>query len=164
MIHRCGQAGPPSAAGPMVAPLPQQRWHGLQQEPDYVIISAVGGAQTKPQREVGGRCWLSGVAVQNLSSESCSWTWAPLYVHVWHSWRPFCSEFSHSLCLLGICCEYVILDNWLGTISQHLFFFCKSGTESILSKNSREGNKSKWEEWGSASYNNMYYTVSDFSS
>lgn len=33
---------------------PQQWWHGLQQEHDYVIISAVGRAQTKPQRE--GRC------------------------------------------------------------------------------------------------------------
>lgn len=49
MIHRCGRSGP--RQGPTVAPLPPRRWHGPQQERDYVTTSAVSGAQTKPQRE-----------------------------------------------------------------------------------------------------------------
>ena len=57
MIHRCGQKGPPSAAGAYGGPPPAQWWHGPLLEHHYVIASAVGRAQTKPQRE--GRVLLT---------------------------------------------------------------------------------------------------------
>lgn len=104
MIHRCGQTGPPSVAGPVVAPLPQRQWHGPQPQHAYVIASAVRGAQTKPQG--GGKmgavifwcCLYRMCRIIAIHEESCVCVcvWVEvLVVHSPHIPRVF----------LVICCQ-----------------------------------------------------------